>query len=85
MHAGVPEHPAQQGGRAVHHGGLTVEVGRGGHETGDLDDALDPVQVLDLGLHRGQGVERAAFGELGGPFRGHGPLGAGIAHHAGLE
>ena len=62
VHAGVTERRTEQVGGAVGDLRLAGEVGRRGHEADHLDDALDLVEVADLGLHGGDRVERALLG-----------------------
>ena len=64
MHAGVAEDLAEQLGDAVGDLRLAGEVGGRGDEHDDLDDPLDQVEVADLGLDRGDRVERALLRAL---------------------
>ena len=71
VHARVAEDAAQQLAGAVGDLRLAGEVGGGGDEDDDLHDPLDQRQVADLGVDRGDRVERALLGAGVGLLRGH--------------
>ena len=56
--AGVAEHLHEQVGAAVDHGGGLVETGRDVDHAEHLDDALDAVEVAELGVERREDRER---------------------------
>ncbi len=70
--AGLTEDGAEQLRGAVGDLGLAGEVRGRGDESDGLDDPLDVRQVADLGLDRGQGVQRALLGALAGDLGGDG-------------
>ena len=63
MPARLPEHRAEQLGRAVDHTRLAGEAGGGRHEADHLHHAGDRVQPDQL-IDGGEGVERASAGQV---------------------
>jgi len=60
----LPEHIGQQLRRGVHYLGLLVEFRCAGDEPQQLDDALDAVQVAQVGMEHTQQVEHAPPGRI---------------------
>jgi hypothetical protein len=55
--AAIAEHLDEQVGAAVDHLGLVAELGHGVDHAQHLDDALDAIEVAQLGLHHRDQVE----------------------------